>query len=446
MIQSQPTRRRFLQASTLAGVALSIPNLAKASTSANSKINHANFGASGKAKSDIRLMHGTGAINLVAVAEVDDNRAAWLKKEFPDARIYKDWRVLLDKEGDTLDSVGISTPDHMHAPIAIPAMKRGLHVFGQKPLAHNLYETRRTTEIARETGVVTQMGIQLASTIQERTTIQMIRDGVIGKVEEIHMFCHKNWGDSQTRPDTTDPIPATLDWDLWCGVGPKTSYIGNKYYHPGGWRRRLDYGCGTLGDMGCHIFSPMFGALGVRAPLSVKSLGGSPNKDNWALNEKFEYIFPGSQTTASDTVKVTWHGGTNLPPKHLREMFGSRMPKQGSIFVGTKGILLAPHQQMPVPFPRQSFADYTYPALDQRDHYGDFVAAIQGQDIEPIANFTGYGGPLTETVLLGALASRFPQQTLEWDAENLRITNLEAANQFVKRQYRQGWHIEGLES
>lgn len=437
-------RRSFIKTSAAAAGTVPLFNIGVAGASPNEKLNLASFGASGKAGSDIGMLNRTGWVNLVAVAEVDDTRTEKIRKNYPNTRIYKDWRELLEKEGDKLDAVSISTPDHMHASIAIPAMKMGLHVFDQKPLAHNLYETRRMTEIAKETGVVTQMGIQLASSTYERLAVQMVKDGVIGKVKEVHMFCHKGWGDSTPRPDRTEPVPDTLDWDLWCGVGPQAGYIGDKYYHPGGWRKRLDYGCGTLGDMGCHIFSPMFGALDLRAPISVQSLGGVPNEYNWALDEKFEYIFPGNALTAGKTVKVTWYDGKQRPPKEFNEMFGEKMPKQGNIFVGTDGILLAPHMQLPVPYPREKYAEYRYPKLPPRDHYKDFVNAARGEAVKPIADFVDYAGPLTETVLQGGLASRFPNEVLKWDAAKLRFTNNVDANQFIKREYRKGWEIEGL--
>ncbi|VGO20496.1 Gfo/Idh/MocA family protein [Pontiella sulfatireligans] len=438
-----PSRRSFIR-STAVAAGLPLFNVGAQGVSPNEKINHASFGAGGKAGSDIGMMMRTGHCNLVAVAEVDETRVGKIKKNYPEARIYKDWRVLLEKEHKNLDSVNVSTPDHMHAPIAVTAMKLGLHVFGQKPLAQNLYETRRMAEVAQETGVVTQMGIQLSSSTYERLAVRMIQDGVIGKVKEVHIFSHKTWGDPGTLPDRCDPVPETLDWDLWCGVGPKKPYLGNKYYHPSGWRKRLDYGTGTLGDMGCHIYSPMFGALGIKAPLSVKSLGSVPNKTNWAIDEKFEYIFPGNTRTAGKTVKVIWTDGAHRPPQALMDLFGEKMPKQGGIFIGTEGVLLAPHGGLPVPYPREKFADYRYPKFPARDHYGDYVDAIRGEDVKPIADFVTYGGLLTETVLLGALSSRFPNETLMWDAANLRFTNHDAANQFIRRTYRKGWKVDGL--
>lgn len=436
-------RRSFLKTSALAGAGVSLFNIGNAGASSNGKLNHASFGASGMALADIRQLTRDGNVNLVAVAEVDENRLDKVRELFPDVKVYKDWRVLLEKEHQHLDSVNVSTPDHMHAPIGVTAMDLGLAVYGQKPLAQNLYETRRMAEIAKEKKLVTQMGIQLSSSTYERLAVKMIQDGVIGKVKEVHIFSHKTWGDPQPRPDRADPVPAGFEWDLWLGVAAKRPYI-DKYYHPKNWRCRLDFGTGTLGDMGCHIYSPMFQALAVPVPLSIKSLGGVPNATNWAIDEKFEYVFAGNHLTAGDTVKVTWTDGSLRPPLEYIDMFGDKMPNQGGIYIGTDGILLVPHGGLPIPYPREEYAEYRYPKFPARDHYKDFIAAVRGEDVKPIADFHEYGGPLTETVLLGALASRFPGETLEWDAKNLRFTNNEKANGFVKRQYRKGWEVKGL--
>lgn len=436
-------RRSFIKNTTIAGASLPLFNIGVAGASPNEKINHASFGAAGQAFSDLSRISRSEQVNLVAVAEVDDTRLGKVLEAFPKVRVYKDWRVLLEKEHKNLDSVNVSTPDHMHAPMAVTAMNLGLHVYGQKPLAQTLYETRRMAEIAKERGVVTQMGVQLSSGTYERLAVKMIRDGVIGKVKEVHIFSYKTWGDPSPLPDRVDPIPESLDWDLWCGIAEKRPYI-DQYYHPGQWRKRLDFGTGTLGDMGCHIYSPMFHALELKAPLSVKSIGGVPNKTNWAVDEKFEYTFPGNKYTAGKTVKVTWCDGDLLPSQEIREMFGEKMPRQGGVFIGTEGVLLVPHGGLPVPYPREKFAEYRYPKFPARNHYKDFVAAVRGEDVKPIADFYEYGGPLTETVLLGSLASRFPNETLEWDAANLRFTNNKAANGFVRREYRKGWEVEGL--
>ncbi len=437
-------RREFIRNLTLASASLPLFNIARAGVTASSKINHASFGAGGMAFADINSLTRSDKINLVAVAEVDETRLGQLKEKFPDVKLYKDWRVLLDKEGHHLDSINVSTPDHMHATMGAAAMQLGLHVYGQKPLGQTLYETRRLAEIAKETGVVTQLGIQLASSIYERLTVQMVQDGVIGKVKEVYIFTNKTWGDSEPLPDRSDPIPETLEWDLWCGVAAERPYIGNQYYTQNGWRKRIDFGTGTLGDMGCHLYNGMYTALALSQPISIRSTGGQPNATNWALDEAFEYVFQGTEYTAESTIKVHWCDGSLRPPEKFLDMFGDKMPDQGSIFVGTEGILLQPLGRVPIPYPRENFSDYKYPKLEPRNHYLEFVDAIGDRSIQPITDFARHGGPLTETVLLGALASRFPQQTLEWDAKNLRVKNFEEANQFISKSYREGWEVKGL--
>jgi predicted dehydrogenase len=438
------SRRSFIKRTVVAGASLPLFSIGKEGVSPNEKINHASFGASGMAKHDIISLTSDGLVNLVAVAEVDDSKIGMIKESFPDARIYKDWRVLLEKEHKNLDSVNVSTPDHMHAPIGVSSMNLGLHVYGQKPLAKTLYEARRMAEIAKERGLVTQMGTQLTSSTYERLAVKMIQDGVIGKVKEVHIFSNKTaGGDPLPLPDRSDPVPASLDWELWCGTAPKPPYLKG-FYHPKRWRKRLNYGTGTLGDMGCHIYSPMFAAMGLKAPISVKSIGGVPNKTNWAIDEKFEYVFPGNPYTAGKTIKATWCDGSFRPPAEFVEMFGNKMPEQGGIYIGTEGVLLAPHNHLPVPYPLEKFADYRYPKFPARDHYKDFLAAVRGEDVKPLADFHDYGGRLTETVLLGALSSRFPNETLAWDAANLRFTNNDAANAFIRTEYRKGWEVNGL--
>lgn len=432
------TRRQFFRNAAIATSSIPLFNIARAGIAPHQKVHHASFGASGMAAGDIQNLTRHPNLELVAVAEVDDRALEKLLKQFPQVRVYKDWRVLLEKEHRYLDSVSVSTPDHLHAPIGICAMQLGLNVYGQKPLAHTLHETKRMMDIAAETKLVTQMGTQLTSSTYERLCAQMLQDGVIGKLVEIHMFCYKTWGDDQPLPNREDPIPPEFDWDLWLGPAEQRPYLHN-HYHPKNWRKRLDFGTGTLGDMGCHIYSSMFQTLGVRYPHSVKSTGNQPNATNWALNGAIEYTFPGSELTAHDSIKVYWTDGANKPPQKFIDQFGPKMPQQGAIFVGTDGILLQPLGKLPVPYPREQYTDYRYPKLAPRKHYNDFIDAVRGEPIKPLADFVSYGGPLTETVLLGALASHFPQQTLEWDAANRRIPNLESANKFLSKSYRPGW-------
>jgi hypothetical protein len=437
------SRRAFLKHLTASTLAAPFVTRGLLAASPNGKLGHASFGASGMAWADLTSLSKHPAFTLVAVAEVDLTRTRELKKQFPNAKIYQDWRELLDKEHKNLDSVNVSTPDHMHAPIGMSALQLGKHVFGQKPLTHDLYETRQLTLVAREKKLVTQMGIQIHSAWVYRLGVKLIQDLAIGKVTEVHTWSNKQWGDPGPLPERTDPVPPDFNWDLWLGVCAARPFIGNGWYHPGNWRKRLDFGTGTFGDMGCHIYDPVFKALALTAPLSVRSEGPAPNAHSWAVNALIPYVFPGTPYTEGKTVKVTWYDGDQKPSTDVQALLGSRkLPEQGSIFIGTKGCMLLPHVDKPVLLPEAQFKDFPMPAVQGNDHWLQFVEACLGNGTTA-ANFD-YSGPLTETVLLGSVATRFPQTTLDWDAAKLKFTNLPEANRYVRRQYRQGWQVKGL--
>jgi predicted dehydrogenase len=401
---------------------------------------HASFGASGMAGADIGSLTASKNLKLVAVAEVDDARVGDIKKRFPDCKIYKDYRILLDKEKD-LNSVNVSTPDHMHAPIAMRAMNRGLHVYGQKPLTQTIHEARRLAEVAAEKKLITQMGIQIHSHPVHKLVVKLVQDGAIGKVKEVHSWSGKSWGDTAPKPQKTDPVPAGFDWDLWLGVASERPFIGGNYYHPGNWRKRLDFGTGTFGDMGCHILDPVFGAIGVGNPLSIRSELPGPNDYNWSLDVQVRYIFPGTKFT-TDTVALTWYNGKVRPPADVQKQAGGRISDQGSIYIGEKGVLYSPYIAAPVLLPKEQYADFKMPEVKGDNHYLQFVEAVRGND--KTSTPFSYSGPLTEMVLLGCLATRFEKTDLKWDTKGLKFTNNDKANAFVKREYRKGFEVEGL--
>ncbi|MCD6338463.1 MAG: Gfo/Idh/MocA family oxidoreductase [Verrucomicrobia bacterium] len=436
------SRRRFLG---VLGSAAAFPFVASdmLAVPPSSVLRHASFGASGMAASDIASLTANKFVKLVAVAEVDLNRVGNLPKRFPGLRVYQDWRKLLEKEAKNIDSVNVTVPDHMHAPIGMSAIQLGKHVYGQKPLTHDIYETRRLTEAAREKGVVTQMGIQIHSTRVYRTAVKIIQDGTIGKIREVHTWSNKKWGDPNPRPNRVDPVPKGFNWDLWLGVAAWRPFIGKGYYHPANWRKRLDFGTGTFGDMGCHIFDPVFSALELTAPLTVRSEGPPPNAHNWALNDVIHYVFPGTRHTAGKTVRITWYDGDARPPKEVQSLLeGDNMPGQGSIFIGTEGAMLLPHIATAQLYPYSKYKDFRMPKVTTANHWTQFAEACVGKG-KTWASFD-YAGPLTESVLLGSVACRFPHTTLEWDAKNLRFKNVSEANAYIRRRYRAGWEIEGL--
>jgi len=400
-------------------------------------LRHASFGAGGMAWADLTEIAKCKPVQLVAAAEVDLSHTADLRRHFPHVRIYQDWRELLDVEGKQIDSVNVSTPDHGHAVMGLSAMQLGKHVYGQKPLAHDLYEVRQLTEMAQRQRVVTQMGIQIHSNVHYRSASALLKGGAIGKVKEVHSWCEKSWGDPSPLPPANDRAPEGLDWDVWLGVCADRPFIGNGYYHPANWRKRLDFGTGTFGDMGCHIFDPVFDSLELGAPLSVRSEGPAPNQWNWAMDSHIQYTFPGTPYTAEGTLRVSWYDGTQQPPPEVRALLeGDALPGTGSIFVGTQGTMLLPHFSKPMLYPDKRFAGLRYPDAASSDHWAEFVGACLGQT-RTSAGFD-YAGPLTEAVLLGSVASRFPQTTLHWNAPQLSFDQPEA-NRFVRRAYRPGW-------
>ncbi len=440
------TRRTFIKEATYLGlsVPLVMPGLARAQ-SPNGMVRHASFGADGMAGADVGNLSREKKFKLVAFCDVDERRMGNFKKRHPKAVAYTDYRKLLDKEHKNIDSVNVSTPDHMHGSIGLAAITLGKACYGQKPLGQNIFETRMLTKAAKAKGVVTQMGIQVHSSVYYRLAVELIHSGAIGKVKEVHSFSGKRWGDRSARPNRKDEVPAGFHWDLWLGCATERPFIGRGYYHPGNWRKRLDFGTGTFGDMGCHIYDPVFKALGVDAPTSVRSEGPAPGKHNlgnWEIDAKIHYVFPGSQFTLNP-VKVTWYDGGQQPPKYVTDQLdGRKKPGQGSIFIGEKGVMLLPHVGRPYLLPNAKYAEFKYPRIKGNNHWGQFINAVAGDD--KTSTHFGYSGPLTESVLLGGVATRFKNETLQWDAKALKFTNNKKANEFVAREYRKGHEIRNI--
>lgn len=402
----------------------------------------ASFGANGMAFSTLDGIASHPKVKLICVAEVDSNRLDKVKNKYPDARIYQDWREMLKKERHQIDAACVGTPDHMHAPQAISAMRLGWPVYVQKPLAHDVHEVRTLMKMARAKNLPTQMGIQIHSWREYKTAVSVIQAGAIGKVKEVHTWSEKKWGDPAMLPTTADPVPAGFDWNFWLGVAAERPFIKG-VYHPENWRKRLDFGTATFGDMGCHILDPVFGALQLGSPVSVRSEGAAPNGESWALDSLIKYVFPGTPFTAEKTMPLTWYDGDRVPPEEIRALLGSvKFPGQGSIFIGTKGQMLLPHIAMPILLPEADFAGYKMPEYERTDHYFEFAEAVLGNG-KTSAPFD-YSGPLTEAVLLGPLATRFPNTTLHWHGAKAKFSDSPQANAFLRRKYRAGWSVRGL--
>ncbi len=437
-----PSRRTALARLAAGGVApFFIPHLLTAAPSRAVRL--ASFGGDGMAYVTLRELARQEGAKLVAVAEIDNNKLAQLKENFGESvRVYQDWREMLRKERSEVDCVCVGTPDHMHAAQTMAAMQLGLHAYTQKPLTHDIYETRRLTEFAKKKRLVTQMGIQVHSQTPYRTAVALVQSGAVGKIKEVHSWSSKKWGDPDPKPDRSDPVPAGFNWDQWLGMASPRPYIGDGYYHPVNWRKRLDFGTGTFGDMGCHIFDPVFESLALTAPVSVRSEGNSPANGNWCIDCIVKYTFPGTKFTDGEKIGITWYDGDAKPSADVQQLVEGKITDQGSIFIGTKGVILLPHIGMPQLFPSAQFRDFKIERVEGTNHYKQFIEAVGGNG-KTLAPFE-YAGPLTEAVLLGGVATRFRNTTLEWDAAHLRFRNEPAANALVRRRYRAGWKVAGL--
>lgn len=447
-------RREFLRMAATAGL-LSGPLRSTAqAVSATGKVQHASIGVGGMGRSDINHIGSHPQVEIVAICDVDTRRMAQAATKFPRARRYQDWRELLDKEGDRVDSVNVTVPDHMHAPISMAALNQGKHVYCQKPLTHDLFEARRITAAAKKAGVVTQMGIQLSSSIANRMAAQMVEDGVIGRVSEVHLWSNKDparYRPKGPRPAREDPIPAELNWDWWLGTAPVRPYVRDTY-HPTWWRGWQDFGCGWLGDMGCHIMDMPYRALRLGLPLSVHAQvepgwrdDPSRRGETFPTWQIVRYTYPGTDRTTGDTIDVTWSDGFKYPPAELtRKMDGRKFPTQGALLIGEQGVMLLPHGSGPQFFPGETFKTVSRPKLKPMNHYHEYIDAILGKADATLQASFDYAGPLTEMILLGTVALRFPGQALTWDAPNMKVTNVTEANQYVRRSYREGWAVQGL--
>lgn len=392
--------------------------------------------------SDLQSIASHGSVEVAALCDVDANHLAAAAKKFPQAKTYSDYREMLAELGDAVDGVVVSTPDHTHAPATMTALNAGKPVYCQKPLTHQVVEARRLREVAEKNKLVTQMGIQIHSHQAYRRAVAMIQEGVIGKVKEVHAWSNKNWGYDGTTLPTPSPAPAHLDFNLWLGTAAEREFI-QRVYHPGQWRKLIDFGTGTLGDMGVHIFDTPYGALELTAPNWAKTSCRPPTGIGHPERNIVEYEFPQTRYTTK-TMTWKWYDGSFAPPQPeaVGLPAGTGLPGQGSLFVGEEGHLLLPHIAEAQLFPLEKFKDYKRPDVAGENHYHQWVDACMGKG-EASAPFS-FGGPLTEALLLGVVANRFPDQKLIWDAANLKVTNLEAANSLIDQPYRQEFAVAGL--
>ncbi|MFZ9660736.1 MAG: Gfo/Idh/MocA family protein [Chitinophagaceae bacterium] len=467
-------RRDFIRNTSMAMAGFTIvPRhvLGRGFTAPSDTLNIAGIGAGGKGESDLAEFAQSPKANIVAFADVDDRAMVNSVKRFPKAKVYRDFREMLDKEAKNIDAVSVSTPDNIHAVAALPAMQLGKHVYVQKPLTHDIYEARVLTEAAKKYKVVTQMGNQGGSGDGVRRTKELIDAGLIGKVEKVECWTNRPvWPQGLPTPTGNFDIPKELDWDLWLGPAKKIDY--NPAYLPFNWRGWWAFGTGSLGDMACHIMDPVFRCLPIDYPTDVeaniatlwsKMWDDSQNPDSCPASSIIHLTYP--RTDGKGQIKVSWYDGGLKPPRPdelgTEEPFGNW--DGGVLFIGTKGKLLADcYGANPRLLPTSKMQQVNLPKETLKrvpeGHYVQWVnACIEGYGKGFTSSPFDYAGPFTESILIGNLALRafklknpslkgwddkwLGRKKLLWDSKNLRVTNFDDANQWVKRDYREGWKL-----
>lgn len=475
---SDQSRRSFIKNTAIAAAAFTIvPRFVlggKGYTAPSDKLVIASVGVGGKGESDIAEFYKSGKAEIGFLCDVDDARAANSVKSFPKAKYYKDWRELFNKEAKNFDAVSVSTPDHNHAIITLAAMQLGKHVYVQKPLTHDLYEARALTSAAKKYKVVTQMGNQGASGDGVRQLREWYDAGVIGDVHTVYCWTDRPvWPQGIKWPEAQTAIPSTLNWDLWLGTAPQKNYVDKLV--PFNWRGWWDYGTGALGDMGCHLVEAPFRVLNLQYATDVQASVGSVYVDEFKRGYFPESCPPSSHVTltfpktnkTAGPITLHWMDGGIQPerPEELgaNEIFGDG--GNGTLFIGTKGKMIASTYGADPKLLPTSRTDtvqvkktLTRVPGGANGHYAQWVeACLAGYGKHELSSPFELAGPLTEALLMANLAIRgydiqkpkksgngfdYPGRSVKllWDNQNMKITNFDGVNRFVKREYRQGWN------
>jgi predicted dehydrogenase len=420
--------------------------------SANDKLNIAGIGVGGRGASDIE---GVSSENIVALCDADLGRASGTLKKHPNAKVYRDFREMLDKEHKNIDAVVIGAPDHIHAPASIMAMKMGKHVYVEKPMAHTIYEARRMTQVAKETGVVTQMGNQGHAGAGLRLYWEFIKDGAIGTVREVHVWSDRAgtperpwWPQGVDRPKGSIPVPENLDWDLWLGPARWRPYAkfpngrgGEATYCPFNWRGWWDFGCGAIGDMAVHNADPAFFVLDLGAPTAVEAQTSPVNEETLPVWNIITFEFPAKGDRPA--VKMVWHDGAKLPPTPP-ELEGRKLADNGILFVGDKGKLLGPsHAGAPRLIPESRMKEYGRPPQmlpRSAGHHKEWIDACKAGKPQDAKSGFWYAGPFVEALHVGNLAVRL-QRRVEWDPAKMRSPNCPEADNYITKFYRNGFNL-----
>jgi len=477
--ETSNSRRDFIKSTALASAGFFIvPRhvLGRGFVAPSDKLRIAGVGAGGKGGDDIAHFAKSGKADIVFLCDVDDRRAADSVKNFPKAKYYKDWRELLDKESKNFDAMSVSTPDHNHAVIALAGMQLGKHVYVQKPLTHDIYEARVLTDAAKRYKVVTQMGNQGASGDGVRQLMEWYNAGLIGDVHTVYAWTNRPvWPQGIAWPTQKAEVPKELDWDLWLGTAPYKDYVDKLV--PFNWRGWWDYGTGALGDMGCHIIEPAFRVLGLQYVNDVQASVGTVYVDEFKQGYFPESFPPSSHVTLNfpkgqktqSPVTLHWMDGGIQPerPDELgpNEVFGDG--GNGTLFIGTKGkMMCGTYGADPKLLPTSKTAEANVPQTIKRvpggaeGHYAQWIeACLAGPGKMEVSSPFETAGPLTEALLMANLAIRahdirvprqgstdrfdYPGRDLKllWDNNNMKVTNFDAVNQFVKREYRKGYSL-----
>jgi predicted dehydrogenase len=398
---------------------------------ANERLNIGAIGVGGRGAGDLDAV---ASENIVAICDVDENALGVAGGRFPMAVKYFDYRQLLERKD--LEAVVVGTPDHHHAPPTVRALRRGLHVYCEKPLTHTVEEARIVTQLAREKGVATQMGTQNHEHPGYLRLVELLRTKAIGAVNQVHVITDRPgpwWPQGLALPRDKPAIPTNIKWDLW--LGPATPRDYHPAFAPFRWRGWWDYGCGAIGDMAIHLMDPAFWGLRLGGRVQVASEGPVPDPHcgpKW-MKTRFQF----EQRGELPPVDVFWYEGEANPPASI----ASELPMNGSLFIGEKGRIAIAHDGFPKLLPQEEFADFVPPEPflpASPGHHLQWIEAAKGRG--KASSSFDYSGPFTEVVLLGNVAYRIGQ-TIEFDPETMRITNLPEANSLLSKNYRPGWEV-----
>ncbi len=450
MLKNATNRRSFLRSAGATAATFTILKAGSARTyAANETLNIASIGAGGQAASDIQAV---ASQNIVALCDVDHDRAAGMFDKFPKAKQFKDYRVMLQEMNSEIDAVIVGTPDHHHFHASMAAIRHGKHVYCEKPLTHSVWEARELTLAARKAGVATQMGNQAQANEQTRIVQEYVMDNAIGQIREAHIWTDRPsrglfdeyWPQGVSRPTDAPVIPDTLAWDLWLGPAPQRPY--HSAYLPVKWRGWWDFGTGALGDIACHYFDPIFRALKLGAPTSVEASSTRVNTETYPVGSMITFNFPARDNMAP--VKLVWYDGGLRPPRPTAIKAGDEMGTNGLLLIGDDEAVLMSDWNTWRMYPEDSAQQYGSPPiklLRSAGHHQEWIDACKGGAAAG-SNFE-WSGPMTETILLGNVALRsqlredLTRTKLEWNHAKLTFTNHDAANQFLRREYRKGWEV-----